>query len=70
MSLYNRREQIQKEMVVRQVQEINRVLQQLHDAVDVAVMCDAAVVVISRPAATRAIRNLEDFEKRYLVGQI
>ena len=45
-------------------------LQQLQDAVDVAVMCDAAVVVISRPAATRAIRNLQDFEKRYLVGQI
>ncbi len=66
----NRREQIQKEMVVRQVQEIDRVLQQLQDALDVAVRCNAAVVVISRPAATRAIRNLENFEKRYLVGQI
>lgn len=66
----NRREQIQKEMVVRQVQEIDRVLQQLQDAVDVAEMCNAAAVVISRPAAARAIRNLQDFEKRYLVGQI
>ena len=66
----NRREQIQRQMTVNQIREINRVVQQLQDAVNVAVMCDAAVVVISRPAATRAIRNLQDFEKRYLVGQI
>ena len=65
-----RREEIQKQMVVRQVQEINKVVQQLQDALDVSLMCDSAVVVIGRPAATRAIRNLQDFEKRFLVGQI
>ena len=66
----NRREQIQRQMTVNQIREINKVVQQLQDALDVSVMCDAAVVVISRPAAARAVRNLQDFEKRYLVGQI
>ena len=66
----NRRAEMQKKMVVRQVQEINKVVQQLQDALDVAEMCNAAIVVIGRPAATRAIRNLQDFEKRFLVGQI
>lgn len=70
MSLENRREQIQKEMVIRQVQEINKVIQQLQDMVEFADKCNAMLVVISRPTAKRAIRNLEDFEKRYLVGQI
>ena len=66
----NRREQIQRQMTVNQIREINKVVQQLQDALDVAEMCNAAIVVIGRPAATRAIRNLQDFEKRFLVGQI
>ena len=66
----NRRAEIQRQMAVNQIREINKVVQQLQDMLDVAVMCDSAVVVISRPTAKRAIRNLQDFEKRYLVGQI
>lgn len=65
-----RRTEVQRQLVISQIQEINRVITQLKDAIDVSVMCDAAAVVISRPAASRAIRNLEDFERRYLVGEI
>lgn len=66
----NRRAEVQRKMTVAQIQEINRTITQLQDAMDVSDMCDSAVVVLSRPATMRAIRNLQDFEKRFLVGMI
>lgn len=66
----NRRAEVQRKMTVEQIREINRTITQLQDAMDVSDMCDSAVVVLSRPATMRAIRNLQDFEKRFLVGMI
>ena len=66
----NRRAEVQRKMIVAQIKEINRTITQLQDAMDVSDMCDSAVVVLSRPATMRAIRNLQDFEKRFLVGMI
>ena len=66
----NRRAEVQRKMTVAQIQEINRTITQMQDAMDVSDMCDSAVVVLSRPATMRAIRNLQDFEKRFLVGMI
>ena len=66
----NRRAEVQRKMIVEQIQEINRTITQMQDAMDVSDMCGSAVVVLSRPATKRAIRNLQDFEKRFLVGMI
>ena len=66
----NRRAEVQRKMTVEQIREINQTITQLQDAMDVSDMCDSAVVVLSRPATMRAIRNLQDFEKRFLVGMI
>ena len=66
----NRRAEVQRKMIVEQIKEINRTITQLQDAMDVSDMCDSAVVVLSRPATMRAIRNLQDLEKRFLVGMI
>lgn len=68
--MQNRRAEVQRKMIVAQIQEINRTITQLQDAMDASDMCDSAVVVLSRPATMRAIRNLQDFEKRFLVGMI
>ena len=68
--MQNRRAEVQRKMVIEQIREINRTITQMQDAMDVSDMCDSAVVVLSRPATMRAIRNLQDFEKRFLVGMI
>lgn len=66
----NRRAEVQRKMVLEQIQEINRTITQLQDAMEVSEICESAVVVLSRPATKRAIRNLQDFEKRFLVGML
>ena len=66
----NRRAEVQRKMLIAQIQEINRTVTQLQDAMDVSVLCESPVVIISRPAAKKAIRNLQDYVRRYLVGQI
>ena len=66
----NRRAEVQRKMVLEQIQEINRTITQLQDAMEVSEICESAVVVLSRPATKRAIRNLQDFQKRFLVGML
>lgn len=66
----DKRAEVQRQMTIRQIAEINRLKTQLRDAMDVADMCGAGIVVIAKPTAARVVRNLEDFEKRFLVGQI
>ena len=66
----DRRAEVQRQMTIRQIAEVNKLLTQLHDAIDVADMLEKGIVVIGRPTAMRIVRNLEDFEKRFLVGRI
>lgn len=66
----DKRKEVQRQMVVRQIAEVNQLITQLTDAVTVADMLEKGIIVISRQTAARAVRNLEDLEKRYLVGQI
>ena len=64
------RAEVQRKMVIRQITEVNRLITQLRDAIDVADMCEAGIVVISRNTVVKTVRNLEDLEKRFLVGLI
>ena len=66
----DKRAEVQRQMAIRQIAEVNRLITQLKDAMDVADMCGAGIVVLGKPTAARVARNLEDFEKRFLVGQI
>lgn len=66
----DRRAEVQRQMTIRQIAEVNKLLTQLRDAIDVADMLEKGIVVIGRPTAMRIVRNLEDFEKRFLVGRI
>lgn len=66
----DKRKEVQRQMVVRQIAEVNQLITQLTDAVTVADMLEKGIIVISRQTAARAVRNLEDLVKRYLVGQI
>ena len=66
----DKRAEVQRQMTIRQIAEVNRLLTQLRDAIDVADMLEKGIVVIGKPTAARIVRNLEDFEKRFLVGRI
>ena len=66
----DKRAEIQRKLVIRQISEVNRIITQLRDAVDVADMLEKGIVVISRQTAKQAARELEDLEKRFLVGMI
>lgn len=66
----DKRAEVQRQMTIRQIAELNRLITQLRDAVKVSEMCETGIVVISRTTATKAARNLEDLEKRFLVGLI
>lgn len=66
----DKRKEVQRQLVIRQIAEVNQLITQLKDAVNVADMLEKGIVVISRQTAARAARNLEDLEKRFLVGQI
>jgi len=65
-----RRAEVQRKLVIAQIQEINWTITQIQDAMTVSEQCESPVVVMGRPAAMRAIRNLQDLEKRFLVGMI
>lgn len=66
----NRRAEIQQQMVVGQIAEVNKLITQLRDAVKVADMCEKGIVIVGKATAMRTVRNLEDFERRFLVGLI
>ena len=63
-----RRAEIQRQMVRRQIAEVSTLIIQLKDAVTVAEQCRAGIAVVSAGTAARAARNLEDLEKRFLTG--
>ena len=57
-------------MTIRQIAEVNKLITQLRDAIHVADQCGCGLAVIARPTAVQVVRNLEDLEKRFLVGLI
>ena len=65
-----RRAEVQRKMLVNQIAEVNRLITQIGDALDVAEICEKRIVVIGTTTAARALRNLEDLNKRYLMGRI
>lgn len=65
-----KRSEIQKQMVINQIAEVQKISTQISDAIDVDTICGRGFVIISRATASRALRNLEDFKKRFLMGQV
>ena len=66
----DRRAEVQRDMTIRQIAEVNKLITQLRDAIHVADQCGCGLAVIARPTAVKVVRNLEDLEKRFLVGLI
>ena len=62
------REDVQRQMVKRQIGEVDMLITQLRDAATVSELCETELAVISRTTAARAARNLEDLQKRFLTG--
>lgn len=65
-----RRAEVQRQMVIAQIMEVNMLLTQLRDAMNVADRCGRGIVVLGPQTAKRMERNLEDLEKRFLVGLV
>lgn len=63
-----RRAEVQRQMAKRQITEVETLIIQLRDAVKVSEMCRAGIAVVSAGTAARAARNLEDLQKRFLMG--
>lgn len=66
----SRRAEVQRQMVIAQIMEVNMLLTQLRDAMNVADRCGRGIVVLGPQTAKRMERNLEDLEKRFLVGLV
>ena len=66
----DKRAEVQRQMSINQIREVNRLITQLRDAIHVADQCGCGLAVIARTTAVQVVRNLEDLEKRFLVGLI
>lgn len=67
--MMNRREKIRKQMIEKQIMEIRRVVTNMEDALEGAKFHDFSYVTISTTICGMAIKNLKDFEKKYLIDQ-
>ena len=63
-----RRAEVQKQLAQQQLAEVRKLITQMRDAVDVADRCNSGIAVISAGTAAKAVRNLEDLQKRFLTG--
>ena len=66
----NRREKVRKEMIQKQITEIRTVVTNMEDALNGARFREFNYTEISTTICSLAIKNLKDFEKKYLIGQI
>lgn len=65
----NRRERLRRKMIERQIVEVRTAIVNMEDALNGALFHDFSYVTISRTICGTAIKNLKDFEKKYLLEQ-
>lgn len=65
-----KRAEVQRDMTIRQIAEVDRLITQIRDAMDVAELCETSIVVIGWNTAAKTARNLEDLKKRFLMGLV
>ena len=63
-----RRAEVQRKMAERQIAEVSMLITQLRDAEDVAERCGSGIAVLSKGTVSKAAKNLEDLQKRFLKG--
>ena len=66
----NRRENTRKQMIQRQITEVRTAIVNMEDALNVAKFNDDREVRISTTICSMAMKNLQDLEKKYLIGQV